>query len=304
MKSCSPKRIQKTKYDCVVDQTKHSKGKLLGCGEQGCAYFLTKNRVIKESKLSDAKKETQWTQEACLGQLFGQLMIAPIIYDFYLCNQHGYIVMDTLQDAKTVCGSDQKVRTRKTNGDLQDNIGLIADKWQMQFMECLAKMIQHDYIHMDNHIGNLGYIKNRAIVFDFGFTQHRTWSSDLDKIIALAFSLFQILEHCPRKDMDSSGFIWRCATTLLLESNKFNASRLWNEVMTKTFSPSSLYKLKKLETYSESFSLQYLKSKYKHQANSDLYIGLDAYAYVLPRKGLYDQPLYETIYHVRTGTKF
>ncbi len=75
-----------------------------------------------------------------------------------------------------------------------DDLSAMSRAHQQAYVQALEAMIDRGYIHMDNHVGNLGTIAGRPVLFDFGFTQKR---AGMDRRWALCFSVFQILEHCP-----------------------------------------------------------------------------------------------------------
>jgi len=301
---CAPKVFEGT--DCVLSRTKQPRGSKLGCGEQGCVYGLVGNKVIKESFLKSKKAKEQWTSEACVGQYLGSLGIAPKIYDFYFCKGAGYIVMDALRDAQIL--PDGKVlRVKTKDHGVIDHVKQLSIAFQNAFVYDLALMIEHGFIHMDNHIGNIGFINGtKPILFDFGFTQQRTWDSDLDKLKALAFSLFQILEHCPLKELDSSGPIWTISAHLATIDtiSIADAKKLWSQILQKKYSPKNNVLLSDVHQYSKGFSLKLLQQKYSSLSNLDIYIGCDAYCYVLTRPNIYSQDLYNTIYDVRKNKFF
>ena len=160
--------------------------------------------------------QAQWANEAHVGQVLGNLGIAPKIYDYFVCDNKGYIEMQRLMDAKKVPGTGVAVRDK--GGDYAvDHISRMPAHYQQGFVQALVTMIDAGYLHMDNHIENLGYIQHGAafkpIVFDFGFTVSRTLTPQ-EKSWALAFSLFQILEHTPTSEIESSVF-WPIATSVM-----------------------------------------------------------------------------------------
>lgn len=191
-------------------------GAKLGCGEQGCTYADKETSVVKVTPFGSKVTQAQWANEAHVGQVLGNLGIAPKIYDYYVCEGKGYIEMERLKDAKRL--PDTGVQIRERVGDsVTDHISLMPAHVQQGFVKALVTMIDAGYLHMDNHIENLGYIMEaggyKPIVFDFGFTVAREMSP-ADKCWALAFSLFQILEHVPSAELESSVF-WPIATSVI-----------------------------------------------------------------------------------------
>lgn len=199
------------------------RGDKLGCGEQGCAYKLVEEptHVIKVSAFDKPKDAAKWRAEACLGADLGVLGIGPRIHSVFECRSHGYIVMDMLRDARKLAdGTVIRVKTPTVAADgsedtaTTDHLSRMPRDVQAGFVDVLARMIAAGYIHMDNHLENLGFIGARPIAFDFGFTQRREWGGPRDRLWALAFSLFQVLEHCPTEEMVGS-LLWRVATAVM-----------------------------------------------------------------------------------------
>ena len=108
------------------------------------------------------------------------------------------------------------VRYRITKGvkDQVDDLRNITPEHQLGLVSALEKIIANGYVHMDNHIENLGYIQNHPILFDFGFTQYRP---SLDKRWALCFSIFQILEYCP-ESIVADTVLYRVASACVNDS--------------------------------------------------------------------------------------
>jgi hypothetical protein len=198
-------------------------GKVIGKGEQGITYAFSPDLVVKVTSLIDKKSESSWFEEARIGQELGKLKIAPTVICFFVTGKNGIILMERLKTLNT-----QKIQLKQTVVDLIkkntsdivryqlpqediDDLRKIPSKDQLGFIDVLEKMIDHGYIHMDNHVENIGYIKHRPVLFDFGFTQKR---NKLNKRWALCFSLFQILEYCPVKFLEQTEF-YRVATACM-----------------------------------------------------------------------------------------
>lgn len=296
------------------------RGAKLGCGEQGCAYTLegSASHVIKVSKFANARAASMWQAEACLGKELGALGIAPRIHRMFQCRSHGYIVMDVLQDARRL---QDKARTviRETvheKGEARkvDHLSRMPAVTQEGFIDVLARMISAGYIHMDNHIENLGYIEGRPIAFDFGFTQRRTWGAGKrDRLFALAFSLFNMLEHCPLNEMHKT-VIWRVASGILADPDAlaWNVESLLSSA--KGMTPAALrakFPLAEMNMSAKAEVLAAFKLRAARMAelpaNADVYVGSMCYAMVLQKDlpARYDvEPFYSTLYKIRQGKAF
>ena len=197
-----------------VDECIHQ-GAVAGKGEQGITYACSPDAVVKVTSLVDKKAESSWLNEARVGQELGRLKIAPKVFRYFVSGKNGIILMERLTTLKT-----QKIKLKKKVMDLIkkntpdivryqlpkddiDDLRNIPSKDQLGFISVLEKMIDHGYIHMDNHVENIGYIKNHPVLFDFGFTQKR---NKLNKRWALCFSIFQIIEYCPVNIIEQTQF--------------------------------------------------------------------------------------------------
>jgi hypothetical protein len=277
---------------------------LLGCGEQGCTYAISarEDAVVKISAFSNAAVQKQWHAEACLATYLGSLGVAPTVQRFFSCNGKGYIVMDRIVDAKSVVSGRKMVDIREKNkrtGEKTDHISLMPVATQIGFAAKLYTLIDNGYIHMDNHIENLGFRGRDPILFDFGFTQERTWGGPLDKAWALAFSLFQIIEHCPLAEVEGTE-IFRLATAII------SGTYTWGSRGLSTARGLTLAQLAALRLPTTLREIKALAAKKAESAiNADVYIGTMAYAALigLEKAARYDHPLYAVIYDIRTGKR-
>jgi len=308
-----------SEQSCIQKAAKMRHNAKLGCGEQGCTYALVQNpdKVIKITPFWDTKENKparadmkenadKWYNEACLGEFLGEIRerIAPRIHQFFECDDHGYIIMEKISVAEKFYvrqrGREQLVVIREKEDGVVDHINLMPAAMQYGFIEKLTIMISNGFIHMDNHIGNLGFIfgsTDTPILFDFGFTVQREMS-EVDKSWALAFSLFQIIEHCPQEEVEQTEIL-RVATALMKGTYTFGG---------KTLKTAVGYTIEELfETYPSNKKLVDVKATAAEEAgdseNLDLYVGCICYATLmgLPQDERYDHPLYETIYDIRQG---
>jgi hypothetical protein len=287
--------------NCIYTVTEKHKGAFLGKGEQGAAYVF-ENLVIKVTELKTATDENVWLDEACKGQELGALGIAPKIYRYFVCGKNGFIVMDrltTIRAKKTKSeaqtaelmkrGQSDVVRYKEVDAegntiDVIDDIRNLTREQQWGFVTALETMIDNGYLHMDNHIDNLGFIAGRPIAFDFGFTQKRR---TIDRRWALCFSVFQILEHCPVAILEETEF-YRVATACM------NDTYLWGRPASGTAIP-----LAELATAEKEmpFLTRITKAALK-EVSPDLKVGSLAYARIIGQEPRYGAAL-DLIYLIR-----
>ncbi len=172
----------------------------LGRGDIGVAYLLSANDflrarhpkgkyVLKQVNFRPGRTgedKRSFIQEVCIGKDLGALGIAPKIYECWLCHdskgrQLGFYTMDKMK-------SDY----RKAFGGRH-----APQSIQRSIIGELKTMIEHGFIHNDNHPGNIGVLENgKVVLFDFGFTKRipRGLPLSVQKIL-LAYSLYQIIEQ-------------------------------------------------------------------------------------------------------------
>jgi len=302
---CELTRYSPTNADidnCIFTVTQKHKGEFLGKGEQGAAYVFEK-LVIKVTALNNAVDEKIWLDEACKGQDLGDLDIAPKIYRYFICGKNGFIVMDRLATVKSrkVKSQEEAFTLMRTpsdvvrykiadeNGEVIDDLRGLTREQQLGFITVLETMINNGYLHMDNHIDNLGFIAGRPIAFDFGFTQKR---ATMDRRWALCFSVFQILEHCPVGILEGTEF-YRVATACL------NNTYTWGRPESGTAIPLT-------ELADSAKELPFLTRITKEALASgdmspDLKVGSLAYAKIIGQENRYG-PALDLIYLVRNPT--
>lgn len=288
------------KQECLMKAEKIHYGEKLGCGEFGCAYAVMErgDQVVKITAFNGELTEDKWYQEACLGSHLGSLDIGPTVHNFFVCNGTGFILMSRLTDATKFYinkkGGPKLVQVRDEG---IDHISLMPAKMQLGFVKKLYDMIEAGFIHMDNHLGNIGFTGKEPILFDFGFTQEREWEDTYDKEQALAFSIFQILEHCPLDEVEDTAF-FKIATSVL------NGTYTWGADFTE-LEGMSLEELE--ETYPQATKLSVFKKKGASLgSHKDLYIGNMCYSAIMTmeREDRYDSPLYGAIYAIRRGEAY
>lgn len=279
--------------DCMEIVLQAQKGPALGHGDQGVTYILTEHKVVKVSKITLKTPEIAWLAEAVIGLKLGGAAIAPRIYDFFVCSNYGFIIMDRLEPIRSKTfqtnakrdahrGDEIRLKVKNHDGvDVVDHIARMSLEHQDGFIRALRTMLELGYIHMDNHFDNLGFIDGRPVVFDFGFTQRRPFKkADID--IALAFSIFQILEHCPTDEIDDA-HLFHVACTCLTHEEPCSVSQL----------PKMLKGSLEAATIWANESLS--------GAVADLYVGCVAYVRILNMERVlrYDTAEYDLIFKIR-----
>ena len=223
--TCNEIPVRTTKVqDCYGNDFKVDL-KPLGKGDVGIAYMI--NHVVSPAKqemypdADDRKyvlKQVQFRMdedgtydtdadtflnETCIGIEMGDLGIAPKIYECWLCsdakgNEYGYYTMDRIA----------KILINEYPGDSQSlkkgqQLMAAPREIQQKIIGLLEVMINANYVHNDNHPGNIGIMSDgEPVLFDFGFAikaDHQL--TEFDKLQALGFSLYQIIEQYDKEMM-------------------------------------------------------------------------------------------------------
>jgi hypothetical protein len=287
--------------NCIFTVMQKHKGDFLGKGAQGAA-FVFDNLVIKITALNNAMDEKVWFDEACKGIDLADLDIAPKIYRYFICGKHGFIVMDQLETIKSKKVKSYEeaftlmqrnpsdvIRYKIVEGAYIDDLRGLTREQQLGFISVLETMLNNGYLHMDNHIDNLGFIAGRPMAFDFGFTQKR---ETMDRRWALCFSVFQILEYCPVSILEGTEF-YRVATACLNNTYK------WGR-------PESGTAISLTELADPAKELPFLTRITKEalasgEISPDLKVGSLAYAKIIGQKNRFG-PCLELIYLIRNPT--
>lgn len=290
-KDCTVKEEPPTECESISSLNEF---KILGQGEQGIAYLLPNKMVLKVSKLKTEMDKKKWINEACIGKELGEKQIAPFIYDCFICKNSGYLMMEKLKDAKTF--NFKQIRD-KSDGNPNDNLMLLPPEVQQAFVAKFRDMIHLGYIHLDNHIENLGFVTRfggeTPILFDFGFTQKRHFSKEEEKY-AMALTCFITLEHQQLENLDQTVFFqegmyqlfgkkdggWTTAELMPFQQN-INQTRKFNMKLID-----GLIKKNDFKTTAK---------------NKDIIVGALAHLFFLglPREERYDTDMYDLTYEVR-----
>ena len=256
-------------------------GDLLGCGEQGCAYSVVDNKdiVIKVTPLQNREDLKVWSSEALIGCTLGSINLAPKIYRSFDCSGYGFIVMERLSDAAKMpaalghavireydAGCDRSNKSWKADCFKKDHLSRMPVEIQKEFINVFRKAIENGFLHMDNHIENIGFLPNlQPCLFDFGFTQRRHLRAS-DALMALAFSIGQVLEHCPVEELQSTQFFATFCEIIGLPNSLEDLKKNYQN-------PRSTADTKK--------TLAKIKQKYVNELNGDVYVGTICYAHIL-----------------------
>jgi hypothetical protein len=161
-----------------------------GSSSQSLADAMTPNGalVLKKIKLMGIRQPTiiDYEREICVQRGLGSSGISPRIHDCWICrntveNQlYGYIVMDRMT-AMWESTYDTK---------------LASKKHQIQLIRGVIGMIQLGYLHQDLHVGNIGFMGDEVVIFDFGLSIPII-GCELEKQMALcvASQLFIVYEQ-------------------------------------------------------------------------------------------------------------
>lgn len=232
-----------TDKDCLQD---YALGKVLGRGDQGVVFDLVATGQSADAstlviKVIDTTKVAGWQQEVRLGQEISSIeldgkRIAPQIFDVWTCGTYAYIVMERMKsDARSAF-------THFNDSKTQDSFSDMPVEVQLRYIRILEKMLEAGYIHMDNHCGNLGVAHDGTpVIFDFGFTQRRSFASEKERMAALGMSLWQIVEHSSSSSWMRSLFgkviiqvclgeyAWGSAASYVPEAKKW--TKAWKDKM-------------------------------------------------------------------------
>lgn len=273
--------IQNTTLENCVKASNHTLGKVLGSGEQGVTYSLADDEgfVIKATPFNG--KKMAWQKESCISIELGKLGVGPFISKTYACGDKGFIVMQRLKVADQYNGKAiRQLVGKKEDNHTKDHIAEIPESVQKQYVSKFEQMSAHGYVHMDNHLGNMGYTTtdNTPILFDFGFTQKRKLS-ETDKLVATALSCFIVIEKCPDEEIKETYF-YKFAMDAL--------KPLVSHHRDMTDTRASIEK-----------SVQSIST-----SNPDIYVATFAYVFLcnIPWKSRFDSSLQDVIYSVRDGS--
>ena len=144
--------------------------------------------VLKKIKLMGIKQPTivDYEREICVQRGLGSSGISPKIHDCWICPDtkekqlYGYIIMDRM--------TDMWESTYGTKLATKDH--------QIQLICAVIRMVQLGYLHQDLHIGNIGFMGNNVVIFDFGLSIPITGcDAETHMSLCVASQLFIIYEQ-------------------------------------------------------------------------------------------------------------
>lgn len=289
----------------------HVMGEELGRGEQGIAYKMvrdktganvSKTHVMKVSLLPTATAKGAWEDEARLSKVLGMAGIGPEIYDFWYCRTKGYILMQRmLTDLRHYGGvGETDYNEYGQQVGYKDHLNRVPIKILRDYVNKLEILIGANYLHFDNHPGNLGIVESEdgseeGILFDFGFTREVDGMTPADKYNALAFSLGQIIEHMPRAEQDTN-YIFKLIVSIDKGTYEFGSLKP-TATAADIAAFRAFYKIPDADLGKEAA----LKISAPADVNRSLYVGAKLYNYFLnmPDDMKYDWKSYGTIYEIR-----
>lgn len=142
------------------------KTKLLGEGDNGTVYETDHGMAVKEQILKGSFQVKQFIKEAQISKKFADLHLGPKIYTAWLESSaaNRYVVGKLLME-KIVTTYEKKYLKPK-------NVTYPDAACQEKIVALFEHMIQNGYLHEDNHVGNIGFLKNGQIVLiDFAFAR-------------------------------------------------------------------------------------------------------------------------------------
>jgi hypothetical protein len=293
--------------------------KVLGAGEQGIAYEVTRNDkgvnararlVLKVSSLvgENAAKTTEklvaWKNEAHISYTLGQAGIGPKIYKAWTCDKEGlkgYIIMERMiSDLRGYKESSEKIVYPDGTKEYIEHINRVPEDIQRDFLSGLESMIDMGFIHMDNHPGNLGIVisggREKGILFDFGFTQKRADLVHPDaKRMALGFSVAQIIEQMPLAERQTN-FLFKILVAIEQKKYVWGSGSVPATVNLEEFAA---------KYTSASSRLRYINAEaVPAGVPKDIYVGFRLYCYLLmlDRQPMFSRKTnYGKVYDIRQG---
>lgn len=233
----------------------------LGRGEQGVVYELSdRQRVVKYTKFSDAKAKQQWEREVKYQEVLGRKGLAPRVHESGICNKKGVIVMDRIKGTLQGALGGKGVCVHKATKKVQEAI-----------VDILRRAIGMGYTHMDNHPDNIGILTDGTpILIDFGFTIKRDLTPR-ERKVALAFSLYQVIEHMAISCLHKGGAIVETIDDMNRELGlDVPAARVPTMVEAKRLLPGWPQLLRGLVAYNTIMHLP-IEKRYDHKAYGVIY---------------------------------
>ena len=314
-------KTAKAATDCLHGLTLGSE---LGKGDFAKTFNVDladgKHAAIKKIKLID-NKEDVFNNETEIGTNLGRNHIAPEIHDSWVCTddddtqKYGYITMD------------------KMDGIWAKKYPFVRGsvKHQLQLIEELAKMIKDGYIHNDCHLGNIGFVDDNVVVFDFGLTIRRIGCSFITNkntfLLLLASQLNIVVEQMSMEEKQGTAskrnYMFDLINYIYTNPSNLTIDHVCNAITTKlslvpkcTFSPpaesSTIDKLKYpaqvqlIKDLKAAFLIEYPSSPSKCDMIHEILFSNRLYEYLNKTYFEYfvgetKNLLYDLIYEIRKG---
>ena len=144
--------------------------RIIGKGIKGELYATNKKNIVVKiiNKLKYNKKEYTYSKKA------GELRIGPKIYKKYETNKKILIYMERIDTVLTEWIT--KTHSKKTYKETYTKL-----------VNLVNKLHNNNIIHGDIHMGNIGKIKNRWVLIDYGWAHKKKESKFLGRDIKAFF---------------------------------------------------------------------------------------------------------------------
>ena len=149
----------------MIDEYKNVK-KCIGKGKQGSVHDTLHKQIV--IKVIPKKKFN--ISEYKYAKKIAELGLAPEIYKKVTTKEHVLIYMHRID--YTLFDWIKKRRTKKEYNDVYEKV-----------IKTINTLHENNIIHGDIHVGNIGVIKNKVVLIDFGFT-HKKGTGSSQKLLS------------------------------------------------------------------------------------------------------------------------
>ncbi len=171
--------------------------KFLGKGDNGEVYETDNGLAIKEQPLKGSSQVKKFISEAHISKNFADLHLGPKIYAAWIEPNFNHI--DPMFKHHSMVGKllMEKIATTYEKKFVRSRGAKFPSKeCQEKIVALFEHMIQKGYIHEDNHIGNIGFLKDGQIVM-IDFAMARKLPENLNsnvKANLLALTLYIMID--------------------------------------------------------------------------------------------------------------
>lgn len=174
----------------------------LGEGGMGSAYLaddldLGRKCVIKEAHIADSRNKERFEQEARLLAALPKHPNLPIVYEWFIENDHPYIVLEYVEGASL----DRLAQTRSESFGVQEVL-----RWTEDLLEALKHIHQHGILHRDIKPQNVCITpEGNAVLLDFGISRRMedTHTKTLDQAVSQGYAPIEQYPEAALKHMPS-----------------------------------------------------------------------------------------------------